>query len=99
MPIVQPGSFEAMGLLDFQINPHYIDANPAGHAGETRQQRIEEFLEVNRGVTVAGLREGCAFRVENGSIELVGSKPVRIFRYGQEPSEYGAGDDLSFLLK
>lgn len=99
MPIVEPQSFEAMGLLNFQINPHYIDANPAGHAGETRQQRIEEFLEVNRDITVAGLREGCAFSVEDGKISLIGSKTVRVFRYGDEPTEYGAADDLSFLLK
>ncbi len=47
-----------VGLIPFQINPHYLDTNPAGHGGETRQQRIEEFLSVNRNITVAGLREG-----------------------------------------
>lgn len=99
MPIVQPASFDAAGLIGFQINPHYIDANPAGHAGETRQQRIEEYLEINRGMTVAGLREGCALKIEDGQISLIGSKPVRIFRHGKEPVEYTSGDNLSFLLE
>jgi len=88
MPIVQPESFRTFNLVPFQINPHYLDANPAGHGGETRQQRIEEFLAVNRGVTVVGLRESTLIRVEGDKYELQGAeRPMRIFRYAKEPVE------------
>lgn len=99
MPIVDPVSFKTLGLVPFQINPHYLDANPEGHAGETRRQRIDEFTEVNPGIYVAGLREGCMFRLENNTLKLIGTKPVRIFRKGRKPMELTANDDLNFLLK
>jgi dipeptidase E len=98
MPIVEPESFRAIGAVKFQINPHYLDANPAGHAGETRQQRIEEYITANRDMYVAGLREGCMLKIEEGKLSLKGPKPMRIFKYGQEPYEVNAGDDLSFLM-
>ena len=98
MPIVQPRSFGAFNLVPFQINPHYLDANPEGHAGETREMRIEEFLEANRNISVAGLREGTMFRIENKEINLLGNKDLRIFRYGDSPREYKPGDQLDFLL-
>ena len=91
MPVIQPASFDTFNLVPFQINPHYLDANPEGHGGETRQQRIEEFLAVNRDVTVVGLREATLLQVESDQIELNGSRPMRIFRYGQEPEEINAG--------
>jgi dipeptidase E len=87
MPIVQPESFNTFNLVPFQINPHYLDANPEGHGGETRQQRIEEFLAVNREVTVVGLREATLIQVEGDKYELKGKRPMRIFRYGKEPLE------------
>ncbi len=98
MPIVQPSSFEAFNLVRFQINPHYLDAVPGGHAGETREMRIAEFIEINREVYVVGLREGTMLLIENGSITLTGSRKMRIFRYGSEPAELGPNDDASFLL-
>jgi dipeptidase E len=98
MPVVEPDSFNAFNLIPFQINPHYIDANPAGHAGETREQRIEEFIEANPGIFVAGLREGTMLIYENGTIRLIGSRKMRIFRKGITPVELGSEDDLSFLL-
>ena len=98
MPIVEPQSFQAIGAVRFQINPHYLDANPEGHAGETREQRILEYIEANPRRYVVGLREGCMLRLENGSLELIGSRPMRIFKKGIEPFEVKAGDDLSFLL-
>ncbi len=98
MPIVEPRSFRAIGAVKFQINPHYLDANPAGHAGETREQRILEFIEANPRRWVAGLREGCMLRYEDDRLELIGQRPMRIFKKGQEPFEVKAGDDLSFLL-
>lgn len=98
MPIVEPESFRAIGAVKFQINPHYLDANPEGHAGETREQRIREFIEANPRRWVVGLREGCMLRRENDRLELLGSRPMRIFRKGTEPFEANPGDDLSFLL-
>ncbi len=98
MPIVQPESFEAVGAVRFQINPHYLDANPEGHAGETREQRILEYIEANPDRWVAGLREGCMLHVHDGRLELIGSRPMRIFKKGVQPFEVNAGDDLSFLL-
>ena len=91
MPIVQPASFDTFNLVPFQINPHYLDANPEGHGGETRQQRIEEFLAVNREVTVVGLREATLIQVEGEKMELKGSRPMRVFRYGKEPEEIRIG--------
>jgi len=98
MPVTSPSSFRAFGLIPFQINPHYLDANPSGHAGETREQRIEEFIEVNRDIFVAGLREGTMFLLEGRKLSLIGPRNARIFTYGSEPKEVIPGGDLSFLL-
>lgn len=99
MPIVDPGGFGCLDLVPFQINPHYLDKNPEGHGGETREQRITEFIEINPGIRVLGLREGSMLRVEDGDIRLIGQKTIRIFRKGSIPVELSAGDDLSFLLR
>lgn len=98
MPIVEPASFKAIGAVNFQINPHYLDANPEGHAGETREQRIQEYIAANPRRWVVGLREGCMLHLENGKMELIGSRPMRIFKKGIAPREVNPGDDLSFLL-
>lgn len=98
MPIVEPESFRAIGAVKFQINPHYLDANPEGHAGETREQRIQEYIAANREMYVVGLREGCMLKVEEGRLTLKGPKPMRIFKYGEEPREVREGDDLQFLM-
>ncbi len=98
MPIVQPASFDALGLIPFQINPHYIDADPAStHMGETREARLREYLEENER-PVLGLREGAWLRREGGTLSLAGVRGARLFRRGQEPSEHVPGEDLSFLL-
>lgn len=99
MPITEPDSFDCMNLIPFQINPHYLDANPEGHGGETRQQRIEEFLTVNREITVVGLREATLLQVEGDELLLKGGRPMRLFRFGEEPQEFQPGADLNFLLK
>ena len=98
MPIVQPVSFDALGLVPFQINPHYIDADPGStHMGETREQRLKEFHEENE-VPVVGIREGAWIRVEEGKAWLGGANGARIFRSDQEPEERAAGAELSDLL-
>jgi dipeptidase E len=98
MPIIDPKGFDCMRLVHFQINPHYLDASPVGHGGETREQRIEEFLEVNPDLYVAGLREGTMFKCENYNLSLIGARSCRIFKKGMKPVELSAGDDFSFLV-
>ncbi len=99
MPIIEPESFKCMNLVPFQINPHYLDANPEGHGGETRQQRIEEFLVVNKEMTVAGLRESSLFEVDGFELKLKGNRPLRVFRHGQAPLEVQQGEDVNFLME
>jgi len=98
MPIIEPASFKAINLIPFQINPHYLDAHPQGHGGETRQQRIEEFLTVNREMFVVGLREACLLEMHGNKLELKGKHPMRIFKYGKEPYEVNIGESLDFLF-
>ena len=98
MPIFEPSSFDTLSLIPFQINPHYLDANPEGHGGETREQRIEEFLAVNREMKVVGLREASLLNIEGDSIKLMGSRKMRLFEYGKEPKEFELNSDLSFLF-
>lgn len=98
MPIVQPASFDALGLVPFQINPHYLDPAPdSTHMGETREQRLKEFHEENE-TPVVGLREGAWIRVEDGRATLGGARGARIFRPGQAPEERKTGESLDDLL-
>jgi len=98
MPIIEPESLNCLNLIPFQINPHYLDANPEGHGGETREQRINEFLEVNPGLYVAGLREGTMLLLEDNNLKLIGPRDMRIFRKGDTPYEVSTDRDLSFLI-
>jgi dipeptidase E len=98
MPIVEPPSFNALGLVSFQINPHYLDPDPnSRHMGETREERLLQFLEENE-TPVIGLREGAMIRVEGGSAILKGSSGARILRRGQPPVETLPGAELDELL-
>ncbi|RNC65813.1 dipeptidase PepE [Proteiniphilum sp. X52] len=99
MPIVEPLKFKTLKLVPFQINPHYLDDHPANHGGETREVRIQEFIEVNRDIYVVGLRESTMLLVEDQEMELIGPRKARIFKYGQEPMELSNEDDFSFLLQ
>lgn len=99
MPIVNPGTFDTFNLVPFQINPHYLDANPANHGGETREVRILEFIEENHEVYVVGLRESTLLWVEDKKIKLLGKRTARIFKHGQPPVELASDDDFNFLLK
>jgi dipeptidase E len=87
MPIVEPQSLGALGLVPFQINPHYVDPDPGStHMGETRETRIREFHEENE-TPVVGLREGAILRVDGESVLLKGMAGARVFRRGQAPVE------------
>ncbi len=98
MPVVEPRSLNAMGLVPFQLNPHYTERALAGHGGESRDQRIAEFLKLNRGVKVLGLREGSLLRREGGKLELRLGPGAKLFSSGK-PKNFKAGSDLSFLLR
>jgi len=98
MPIVQPRSFDALGLVPFQLNPHFQDPDPSStHMGETREERIIQFHEENE-TPVVGLREGAWLRVGAGSVVLGGTRGARIFRRGESPVEKITGDELSSLI-
>ncbi len=99
MPIVQPDGFDALNLVPFQINPHYLDAHPDKHQGETREQRLLEFVTLNPTVTVVGLREGSMLDVEGDRMRLLGDRTMRVFIGATELTELGTDEDLSFLLR
>ena len=97
MPIVQPRSFDSLGLVPFQISPHYLDPDPAStHMGETQEERILQFLEENE-TPVVGMREGAWLFIENGSVTLKGSSGARIFRRDQAPVDVSPGSEISKL--
>jgi dipeptidase E len=98
MPIVEPPTLRAMGLVPFQINPHYLDEHPKGHGGETREERLLEFVEANPGMHVVGLREGSILRLEGERLSLLGPRSARIFLKGREPWEVEPKGSLAFLL-
>jgi dipeptidase E len=98
MPIVQPPSFDALGLVPFQISPHYLDPDPnSTHMGESQEERILQFHE-EASTPVTGLREGAMLRVTDGSVLLAGTAGARIFRCGQPPVETRPGAELRGLL-
>lgn len=99
MPIVAPLSFDTLNLIPFQLNPHYLDAHPEGHGGETREVRINEFITENKDIFVVGLRESTILSYENGNLKLIGDRTARIFKYGTEAYELSSKDDFNFLLK
>lgn len=98
MPIVEPPSFDAFNLVPFQLNPHYTDYHPPGHMGETRDERLGEFVHVNPGVHVVGLREGTMLRVEGNRVKLLGSKPARYMMKGAAPRDLAPEESFDFLL-
>ncbi|MEZ4739644.1 MAG: dipeptidase PepE [Flavobacteriales bacterium] len=93
MPIVEPPSMKAMHLVPFQINPHYTEATIPGHGGESRDQRIQEYLALHPKNTVVGLREGALLHVSQGRMELKG-KGMKLFRSAQGPVEIPGGVSL-----
>lgn len=98
MPIVQPRSFDSLGLVPFQISPHFQDPDPSStHMGETQEERILQFLEEND-TPVVGIREGAWLLCENGTVTLKGETGARIFRQGEAPFEAKPGDNIEDLV-
>lgn len=98
MPIVYPPSFNALGVIPFNINPHYLDPDPnSKHMGETREKRIGEYHTYNN-LRVAGIREGSYLKLENGQLSLGGELPMRLFEQGKEPREIQPGEDIQFMM-
>ncbi|WP_413732654.1 dipeptidase PepE [Sodalis sp. RH20] len=91
MPIVDPGGFASLGLVDYQINPHYTNQLPAGHQGETRNQRLAELLRARPEMTVIGLPEGDWLTVADGETRLAGPYDAVLFRSGREPQTLKPG--------
>jgi dipeptidase E len=99
MPIVEPHSFNSLGLISFQISPHYQDPDlTSKHMGETQEERILQFLEENE-TPVVGIREGAWLLIESGSVMLKGEAGARIFRRGETPVEIKSGAELSGLVR
>jgi dipeptidase E len=97
MPVIEPRSLNAMGLVPFQLNPHYTERVLKGHGGESRDQRLAEFIALNPGVPVLGLREGSLLRLEGRQLSLRLGPGAKLF-LGNRKINYKAGKDLSFLL-
>lgn len=98
MPIIEPPSFTAIGLVPFQVNPHYTDYQAPGHNGETRAQRIFEFTKVDPITPVIGIQEGSALKLENGKLTLIGNKPGYLFHGDIQAQSIEANCDLSRFL-
>ena len=99
MPIMYPPSFDALHLVPFILNPHYIDPDPTSkHMGETRETRIKEYHAFNERIVV-GLREGCMLEIKGSSVTLKGITNARVFKKQKEPTEHKPADRLDFLLQ
>lgn len=91
MPVIDPNGFDALGLIPFQINPHYTNASLPGHRGETRDQRLAEFLALNTTVPILALPEGGWLRVSGDAMALGGTQAALWMRHGREPAKLPVG--------
>jgi dipeptidase E len=103
MPIIQPRSFTSFGFFPFQINPHYINQTTEGFNGETRDQRLEEFVVLNPDIPVVGLPEGSALYLDGDSLKFIGENDGVLFGTGSnklpQKKVISRGEELSSLLR
>lgn len=97
MPITYPPSFDAIQIVPFNINPHYIEMESETHKGETRDQRINEYLEMAHALPVLGLREGALLKVDKNTLTIKGVAGAVLFEKDKK-TEYKVDSDVSFLL-
>ncbi|BBC39429.1 peptidase E [Photobacterium damselae subsp. piscicida] len=100
MPIVTAAVLSSLNFVPFQINPHYLEASVEGHMGETRDERIQEFLEINQHELVIGIPEGTWLHLLDGklSYHAANGKKLKLFSYDNEPVYYEQGQDIQFLM-
>jgi len=102
MPIVEPKSFNALGLFPFQLNPHYFNYKIPGHNGETRYDRLTEFLIENPGISIVCLPEGTALLFENNVLHLIGESAGILLQMDEQQAfiqtEIASGEDITWLL-
>ncbi len=103
MPIIEPKSFKALGLFPFQINPHYYNKKIAGFNGETRDDRLGEFLQLNPDISIVGLPEGSYLKMENNVVKYFGEEPGILFNSKKNNEGFvkkliNSEEDISFLL-
>ncbi|XP_059046217.1 probable alpha-aspartyl dipeptidase [Achroia grisella] len=99
MPIIYPPSFDAIKIIPFNINPHYLETpDPSTHKGETRDQRLNEYMEMDHAAPVLGLKEGAMLHVNGDSLVLKGVTGGVLFKKGHKKVEYPVGADLTFLF-
>ena len=104
MPVIEPQSFKALNVFPFQINPHYYNQKPEGFNGETRNQRLFEFVNMNPSLKVIGLPEGTALQWQGSVLKFIGSYQGTLISAGKDNAEpttrqIEPGEDISFLLK
>ena len=102
MPVIEPKSFNALGLFPFQINPHYHNVKTEGQNGETRDQRLEEFMQMNPGIPIVALPEGTALMMEGYMLTFIGESPAVLFYWDESATivnrKIMTEEDISFLL-
>ena len=91
MPIIIPKSFDSLNIFPYQINPHFISGKLAGHNGESREERLEEFLIANPKETIYALPEGTALLVEGSEAEVIGHSEILKFEYQKEIEKIEVG--------
>lgn len=96
MPIIMPKSFDALNIFPHQINPHFISGKIAGHNGESREERLEEFLIVNQQSTIYALPEGVGLRISGDSAKVIGNDAVLKIRHQKEIERIAVGDSFKF---
>ena len=91
MPIIMPKSFDSLNIFPYQINPHFISGKLAGHNGESREERLEEFLIANPKETIYALPEGTALLIEDSEVEVIGHSEILKFEYQKEIEKIEVG--------